>query len=133
MTNAQLEQAIVSLIQTDAAITMPFHAFSANPSIVKKIDQGLGIVLYRGSDNDDASGVNYVMVKKNLKCALLFYAYDIELIHATLERCYSILLGKQPSPDHDPIIVLSDSVDLQDSGLFEGMMLVETSVYVTAG
>jgi hypothetical protein len=132
MINAQLEQSIVSLIQADAAIPMPFHAFSTNPSIVKKIDQGLGVVLYRGSDNDDASGVNYTMVKKNQKCMVLFYSHDIELIHATLERCYNALLGKQPSPDHDPIIVLSDSVDLQDSGLFEGMMLVETSVYVIA-
>lgn len=132
MTNAQLEQAIVSIIQTDAAITMPFHAFSTNPSIVKKIDQGLGLVLYRGSDNDDASGVNYTTIKKNQRCAVLFYSHDIELIHTTLERCYSALLGKQPSPDHDPIIALSDAVDLQDSGLFEGMMLVETSTYVRA-
>ncbi len=132
MTNAQLEQSIVSLIQSDAAITMPFHAFSANPSIVKKIDQGLGLVLYRGSDNDDASGVNYTTIKKNQRCVVLFYSHDIELIHATLEICYSALLGKQLSPDHDPIIVISDSVDLQDSGLFEGMMLVETSVYVMA-
>lgn len=129
MTNQQLEQVILSLIQSDASITMPFHAFSANPNIVKKIDQGLGLVLYRGSDNENLPAIGYTMIKKQLTLALLVYSHDLELVHNTLERCYSALLGKSVS-DLEPIIVLSDSVDLQDSGIYEGAMMIQTATYV---
>jgi len=129
MTNAQLEQSIVILIQSDAAITMPFHAFSANPSIVKKIDQGLGLVLYRGSDNENLPAIGYTMIKKQLTLALLVYSHDLELVHNTLEQCYSALLGKSVS-DLEPIVVLSDSVDLQDSGIYEGAMMIQTATYM---
>ncbi len=129
MTNQQLEQAILSMIQSDASITIPFHAFSANPSIVKKIDQGLGVVLYRGSDNENLPAIGYTMIKKQLTLVLLVYSHDLELVHNTLDQCYGALLGKSVS-DLEPIVVLSDSVDLQDSGIYEGAMMIQTATYM---
>ena len=122
MNPTQFEQSISEYLST--VLIMPVFAFAQNPRALKEIgENGVCVIVYNGSNFEG----NSPLIKRTLTASIMIIATTPKAVHAELDKAYSALQGHILS-GCNLITVISDEISLLDSGLYHGLMMIETVI-----